>query len=178
MVSRYSRGADQPRRPPKANGVLDRSSVQRGVRHRHGLYRPADPEQLFADFAEVNILRTSPFLLGWLALAIAAALAAIGTAEQDSQKPLFDLYTADAEVASGPLQQLSDDWSVTLGGDKPVQANGAQVIALRRKQTAIPGAPEREHVILLNGDQIPGRLLQVVGERVRLQAQIGTGQEL
>jgi len=73
---------------------------------------------------------------------------------------------------------MSDDWSVTLGAAKPIEVKGGEVVALRRKNAPIPGAPEREHVILQNGDQIPGPLLQIVGERVRLQAQIGAGQEL
>jgi hypothetical protein len=109
---------------------------------------------------------------------LAVSLAAAFVGAQDAQTPVFDLYTADAAVVSGPLQQLNDDWSVTLAGKEPIRANSDQFVALRRKNARMPGAPDREHVILMNGDQIPGPLLQVVGERVIVQAQIGTGQEL
>lgn len=117
----------------------------------------------------------APFFYA-LVFAISASLTA--ALEQDAQKPLFELYTADTEVVSGPLRHVGDDWSVALSGAKPVQARGDQVVALRRKRGGTPGAPEREHVILNNGDQIPGQLSQISGERVSMLAQIGAGQEL
>src|SRR5260370_9081931 len=95
-------------------------------------------------------------LLGCLAFGLLASLAPLGAEEQASTMPIFDLSTADAAVASGPLQQLGEDWSVTLGGAQPIQAKAGDVVGLRRKDVLIPGSPERDHVILLTGDHIPG----------------------
>ncbi len=113
-----------------------------------------------------------------LVLLFGALGSACVTAEPDTSPPLFDIYTADAGVVSGPLQLLGDDWSVTLAGKEPVKIDAGQLIGLRRKGVPLPGPPEAEHVVLVNGDQIPGVVVQIVGERLRFQAQIGAGREL
>jgi len=92
--------------------------------------------------------------------------------------PSFDLATADVAVTSGPLDRLSEDWSLALGGQNPIQAKASQIIGLRRTNLTVPAPPQEEQVILVNGDQIPGSLLQVTGERVRFRAQVGVEQEL
>jgi len=96
----------------------------------------------------------------------------------ETSAPSFDLATADIALASGPLERLSDDWSVALGGQNPIQAKASQIIGLRRTNLTVPASPQVEQVILVNGDQIPGSLLQVTGERVRFRAQVGVEQEL
>ncbi|HLJ95816.1 MAG TPA: NPCBM/NEW2 domain-containing protein [Gemmataceae bacterium] len=97
---------------------------------------------------------------------------------QESSAPLFDLHPADGVVATGSLQQLRDDWSVSLGGTKPIQVKGTDLISLRRSQTALPSTPRGERVVFTNGDQLPGTPLELRAERIRFQAQIGTDAEL
>ena len=97
---------------------------------------------------------------------------------EESEGPLFDLHAADGRTMTGPLKQVSDDWSMALGGKSPNAVEGKDVITLRRSKTALPPFPQEEHVILANGDRIPGTLLSVTGERLRMQAQVGNRQEL
>ncbi len=97
---------------------------------------------------------------------------------QESSAPLFDLHAADGIVATGSLQQLRDDWSVSLGGTKPIQVKGTDLVCLRRTQTALPSTPRGQRVVLTNGDQLPGTPLELRAERIRFQAQIGTDAEL
>jgi NPCBM/NEW2 domain len=97
---------------------------------------------------------------------------------QDLSLPLFDLHTANGTIASGPLAQVHEDWSVSLSGKNAIQVNGSRVVALRQCNAALPPPPRDQHVLLTNGDQIPGTPLQLTGERVRFKAaQIGAEAE-
>src|SRR5260370_38136595 len=91
---------------------------------------------------------------------------------QEPKTPLFDLHTADGATVTGPLAQLGDDWSGTLQAPGSITAKGTDVVSLRRSQAVLPAFPREEQVILANGDRILGAVHQVVGERLRLQAQI------
>src|SRR5712692_5984434 len=97
---------------------------------------------------------------------------------QEARASLFELHTADGRTVTGPLEQVQDDWSVSLGGTSPSTAKGSEVISLRRSMAALPGFPREEHVILANGDRIPGTLIKITGERLRMQALVGSRQEL
>src|SRR5262249_14742050 len=48
----------------------------------------------------------------------------------------------------------------------------------RRSKMVLPALPREEHVICASGDRIPGTVLEIAGERLRMQAQIGNGQEM
>jgi len=97
---------------------------------------------------------------------------------QEPTAPLFDLHTADGIIAVGPLVQVREDWSVALSGRKAIQVNGSDVVALRQSKIPLPPAPREEHVLLSNGDQLPGTPLHVSGERLRFKARIDADQEL
>jgi hypothetical protein len=95
---------------------------------------------------------------------------------QEPKPPLFQLHSSDGAAHIGPLAQLSEDWSVTLDGHE--KRPGSEVVALRRSKAVLPAFPREGQVMLANGDRIPGTVLQIAGERLRLQAEIGKGQEL
>jgi hypothetical protein len=96
----------------------------------------------------------------------------------DLLTPRFDLHTADGMVASGRLVQVREDWSVSLSGKKALEVDGGRVIALRQSKTVLPPPPREQHVVLTNGDQIPGTPVQLSGERVGLKTHLGTETQL
>lgn len=94
-------------------------------------------------------------------------------------KPSFDVHTVpDGPAGSGLLVELRGDGSVRLGGPRPVEVKAGQLVALRRTATPLPPWPAGEQLIFFNGDRIPGQVLRVTGERVRLRTEIGTELEL
>src|SRR5262245_21641649 len=90
----------------------------------------------------------------------------------------FTLSLADGTTATGPLEELGDQWSVRLGGATPRRAPGTEVVTLRRAGMRRPAYPLGEQVIFANGDRIPGKVLQVTDERLRLHTLLGKNQEL
>jgi hypothetical protein len=76
------------------------------------------------------------------------------------------------------LEQLGVDWTVRLGGMKPVRVVGGEVVALHRAGVPLPAYPGGEQLLLANGDRIPGRLLRLVDGRLHFAAKIGPDQEL
>jgi hypothetical protein len=100
------------------------------------------------------------------------------TAPAQQAAPPFDLHTADGTIASGPLEQVGKDWSVSLGGGKPIQAKGSEIVALRQANKPLPPAPREERILFNNGDQLPGTPLRLNGERLLFKARVGTDQEL
>lgn len=92
---------------------------------------------------------------------------------QESKAPLFIAHAADGSNAEGTLLRLGADWSVTLGGDKSVTVPGADLIGLQRKARPLPPAPQQEHVLFVNGDRVPGQLLQLTEEALTFQPAFG-----
>ncbi len=92
--------------------------------------------------------------------------------------PTFTLHTMDGIAAIGPWEELREDWSVSLGGEKAARFKGAEVVALRRVGARLPPPPRESQVFFSNGDRLSGKILGLVGQRLRLQAQIGTAQEM
>ena len=89
--------------------------------------------------------------------------------------PAFVLQTAAGDTVTGPLRQVGDDWSVRLG---ETAAEGRAVVALRRAGTPLPLFPQGEQLLFGNGDRIPGRVLGLDGERLRVRlAGLGAGKE-
>jgi hypothetical protein len=104
------------------------------------------------------------------ALAWAACCAiGVGPAAESSGSPEFVLHLADGSDATGPLEQAGPEWSIRLGGTSPRQADGGQVISVRRAHAALPPPARGEQVIFANGDRLPGEVQDLVGERLRLR---------
>ncbi len=97
---------------------------------------------------------------------------------EESSPPVFNLHAATGIVAQGSLEQVREDWSISLRGSKAIQVSGSEVIALRPTKRVLPPSPRQAHVLLTNGDRLPGTPLQLSGERVRFSARLGAEQEL
>jgi hypothetical protein len=137
----------------------------------------ADTEQLFADPAKValTIMRLFKFAraffqsrsnLGQPAIVgVCFALFACCVAHaQESKAPLFTLHAADGTFLDGPLADITQDWSISLAGDKGKTVPGAKVISLRRQNSVLSPGPAEEHLVLANGDRIAGKLLHMTSE--------------
>src|SRR5262245_46752242 len=85
------------------------------------------------------------------------------------QPPTFVAESADGTRQRGPLERLGDGWSVRIGGPDPVNLAAGELISLRRVDRLLPPAPLDEHVVLVNGDRIPGTIVGLSGERILLQ---------
>jgi len=73
---------------------------------------------------------------------------------KEPESAVFILHTADGKNFSGPLGKLAEDGSIRLGGDRPALVSGSDVVSLRRA-LPLPDYPNKNVVILTNGDRIP-----------------------
>jgi hypothetical protein len=111
-------------------------------------------------------------------LVIVSLLVPVTSPAQEASAPVFDLHTALGLVASGPLEQAREDWSVSLSGTKTIQVSGSDLVSLRQAKTPLPPLPRGARVVFTNGDQLLGAPLELHAERIRFKAQAGTEQEL
>jgi hypothetical protein len=77
---------------------------------------------------------------------------------------VFRLETAEGPVLTGRLERLDAGWSVRLGGR---QADGGDVVALRRDDTPPPDFPGGEQLLFVNGDRVAGHAISLEGERLQ-----------
>jgi hypothetical protein len=91
--------------------------------------------------------------------------------------PEFQIDSVRGEPVSGPLVRLGADGSAQVGTSSPNP--GADVVSIRRVGQPPPRLPhDRPHLHLVNGDRIPGRLVAIVGDKIRFVADLGTEQEV
>lgn len=114
-------------------------------------------------------------------LGLCLAVLSVCVGAEPPAAPVFTLHSA-AETADGPLQQLDRDWSVTLGN--ATKCSGADLLSLRRKDRLLPPFPAGPHLLLANGDRLPGDVLTIEKDHVRFrivtndEAPRAAGQEL
>ena len=116
----------------------------------------------------------SPFLTACACL----ALMQTAPAEPSPGGGSFILRTAAGTIGSGPLLKLGPEWAVSLGGAKPVQASGADVVSLRRAGVPLPPWPAEPHLQFANGDRLAGTAIDLKGERLLFRAALGKGVDL
>jgi len=92
--------------------------------------------------------------------------------------PIFVLSLANGSTVAGPVEQIGDNWSVRLGGVKPVSATGLQAISIHRENTSLPAWPRNEQVILANGDRLPGTVRELSGDRLLVRTDLGKEADL
>jgi hypothetical protein len=90
-----------------------------------------------------------------------------------AEPALFVLDTAPGTVVRGSFEELRSDWSIRLGGTTGGIVAGSDVVALRRSDRTLPALPSTEHVILANGDRMPGQVLDLAGQYLRFRFQDG-----
>lgn len=104
-----------------------------------------------------------------------ASLLVVSAVAQDAPPPVFDLHGADGAAGSGFVEQLQDDWSIQLGGAKPILLKGQDLVSLRRSKMPLPSYPHAEHVVFANGDRLAGNMMRLSNERLTFMAQFGKG---
>src|SRR5262245_54979227 len=110
------------------------------------------------------------------ALAV-ACFCLVGSAADEALAP-FTVATSEGLSLTGTLQELRDDSSFVLGGEKPTRLQGSEVISLRRTGKALPPFPTVPHLAFGNGDWLPGVPVELSGERLRVKAELGLSQEM
>ena len=50
----------------------------------------------------------------------------------DAEPAVFELESANGSIHTGQLVELSDDWSIKLGGPESMRLPGRETISLRR----------------------------------------------
>lgn len=85
-------------------------------------------------------------------------------------EPIFVLHAVEGADKTGPLDQIANDWSVTLGGSKGGKVSGAEVVSLRRSGKLLPPWPTEQHLQFVNGDRLAGQAIDLRGERLRFRA--------
>lgn len=109
-----------------------------------------------------------------LVVAILLAAFLTGSASADDT-PRFVLHTSADKDHAGELKQISAGWKVLLlENDEFARANAEDLISLRRDKALPPAHPAGEHLILANGDALPGELVELVGESLSFKARTGT----
>ena len=98
--------------------------------------------------------------------------------EHNPEPISFLLQSTDGKNHTGPLEAIDEKWCVQLGGRNPYQETGDNILTLRQAGMPRPPFPEGEQVIFANGDRIPGRILKLTGDRLRLKATFDLDQEL
>ncbi len=102
-------------------------------------------------------------LVCFVSLAVVRTLPADGTVA-----PQF-LVESTTGSAAGSLLELSDGWALCLYGNPEFKVPAGNLVELRRQGVPLPPPPADEQVLLTLGDRLPGRVLQLTGERLRFQ---------
>jgi hypothetical protein len=89
---------------------------------------------------------------------------------------VFVAHTAQGATVSGPLEEIREDWSLALKGEKAIR--GTDLIELRRLGARLPAGPKTDHVLFLNGDQLPGTPMGLAGDFLRFRIDLGKTQEV
>ncbi|GIW78705.1 MAG: hypothetical protein KatS3mg105_0512 [Gemmatales bacterium] len=87
----------------------------------------------------------------------------------------FELFTCDGRVLPGNSFAIETNVIRWYGG-KQVDLDLNDVISLSRKQP-FPPPPLDEHVVLVNGDIIPGRVARLAGLQLHFHARLADGAE-
>jgi hypothetical protein len=99
-----------------------------------------------------------------------------GFAAEPAAAPVFVLHSTADEQPAGALLKF-DSTSVQVAGAPVVPV--ADLVALRRRDASPPHFPnDRPHVVLANGDRIPGRAVSIASDKLLFRAELGREQDL
>lgn len=87
-------------------------------------------------------------------------------------EPSFDVHAAKSAPARGQVIRLEKDWATTWRADPHFSVSGAELISLRQHGAVLPTLPVTAQVVFANGDRVPGKVLTIADEKVRLHAQL------
>jgi hypothetical protein len=100
------------------------------------------------------------------------------THAQADEPPTFILQSVSGKERVGPLEEIEKDWNVRLGGDTGGYVAGTAVVSLQRANRPHPGRPRGPYLALVGGDILPGNIIELSGESLRFQADLGSETEL
>ena len=108
---------------------------------------------------------------------LASAPAGAALATEKPAGPSFALRLVDGGVITGPLESLTPEWSLRLGGG-PSLLESREWYSLRRTGVVLPPLPTGEHVVLANGDRVAGEAARINEDRLSIRHCLGGDQEL
>jgi sRNA-binding regulator protein Hfq len=110
-------------------------------------------------------------------LLVCAALLLVvpSLAAAEEKVPAFIARSASGATATGPLRSIGENWSVELGNTRIA---GEELLSLRRVGVSLPEFPIGMHVVLANGDHLPGQVEALAGESLRFRPAWGTDNTL
>ena len=73
----------------------------------------------------------------------------------------YEAELADGTQVSGSLVALKADRTVTLAHDRAVDVPGSALVRLRQRGVPLPAWPSGPHLLLTNGDRLPGRFVRL-----------------
>jgi hypothetical protein len=91
--------------------------------------------------------------------------------------PTFAVHTADGATIIGPLDEITQEWGIRLGGSKPVRVQATAVVSLRCVGQPLPPWPRGPQVVLANGSRLPGEVVQIANDRLHLRPALPLGAE-
>jgi hypothetical protein len=100
------------------------------------------------------------------------------THAQADEPSSFILQSVSGKERVGPLEGIEENWLVHLGGDAAVRVAGTALVSLQRANRPRPGRPRGPYLVLVGGDILPGNIIELSGESLRFQADLGAETEL
>src|SRR5262249_23565816 len=99
-------------------------------------------------------------------------------AAEASTRAVFEIHSTRERPEFGPLESLGADGSVVLGGSAPARISSEELVALQQRGVLPPAWPTGEQVVCANGDRIPGHVVRLRDERIRMTAELSRKAEL
>jgi hypothetical protein len=79
-------------------------------------------------------------------------------------QPTFTIHTSTAGPRTGHIDALAADGKLSLGTSTIAAGT---LVSLRRMDVPMPPGPSEPHLLLANGDRVPGKIDRIDGETVR-----------
>jgi hypothetical protein len=92
---------------------------------------------------------------------------------QDAEPGRFRVERVSGPPITGVVEKVKPDGTIVFADNQPSTVPGPDVVALRRQGARLPARPTGEQIVFANGDQVPGVLVGLVGERLRFRAALG-----
>ena len=90
----------------------------------------------------------------------------------------YHLTLTSGETLTGRLLELDVTWSVRLGDGSTRRVAGEEIVSLRRAGAVLPPFPVGEQIVFANGDRLPGKVLELAGERLSFRSGLGRDEEM
>jgi hypothetical protein len=127
---------------------------------------------IFAAAAALAGFSTEYGALGRTAKAAVFTGAIEWPATQKTAAPEFQAIPIDGEAVGGKLVGLTKPWRIVLQASDRISMNGADLTALRRKESNAPGTLTGSYVLLANGNRIRATAHVATAETLRINSEL------